>query len=148
MCPTKNIFCNVCFPILQFQLACKFRVCPKNLIQAILEIFACIMFSFCCLSFLEQYVKMPISATNLLLEERTVKDENSFVFLDLPINQNLRDIQILIIVTEFYRYQNLLFTSISSPPFAIFHVVYCHFRSERIIGTRENKSLRNNRDQA
>ena len=60
---------------------------------------------------------MPISATNLLLEERTVKDENNFVFLNLPIIQNLGDIQILIIVTEFYHYQNLQFTSISSPPY-------------------------------
>ena len=124
MVPTKNIFCPVSslLPHLWKSLHSK---CLVSVVHLLL---------------------MPISATNLLLEERTVKDENSFVFLNLPINQNLRDIQILIIVTEFYRYQNLPFTWISSPPFAMFHVVYCHFRSERIIGTREDKSLRNNRD--
>ena len=51
---------------------------------------------------------MPILATNLLLEERTVKDENNFVFLNLPIIQNLDDIQRLII--EFYHCQNSQFT--------------------------------------
>ena len=60
---------------------------------------------------------MPISAMNLLLEERTVKDENNFVFLNFPIIQNLVDIQRLIIVTEFYHCQNSQVASISSPPY-------------------------------
>ena len=55
---------------------------------------------------------MPISATNLLLEERTAKDENNFVFLNLPIIQNMGDIQRLIIpsLSKFTIYINLIST--------------------------------------
>ena len=69
---------------------------------------------------------MPISATNLLLEERTVKDENNFVFLNLPIIPNMGDIQRLIIVTEFHHNQNS--NQFHVHHIAIFHVVYCHFQ--------------------
>ena len=89
---------------------------------------------------------MPISATNLLLEERTVKDENNFVFLNFPIIQNLGDIQRLIIVTEFYHCQNSQVASISSPPYCnISRGLLSLLGAKGIIGTREHSSLRNNR---
>ena len=84
---------------------------------------------------------MPISATNLLLEERTVNDENNFVFLNLPIIPNMGDIQRLIIVTEFHHNKNSQFSSISFPPYCNISRGLLSFSGAKgTIGTREHSS--------